>query len=950
MAFVAVLATALSVLGFLSVLQHDAILARLLQERLAVIAETTASSFRSVVNLGLPISTVRNADEVLSRARNIDSAVTAIHVFNPAGIVVHSTDRDTIGPLSRDLLLVQSLSKGNRWSAPTKDEIRAGFTIRNPSGTTVGGVLVVTSNRDFTTKSEAMTVRIVFASVLILGVSSLIAFLVLRLKLSGAIHGLAKLQSLSKRFSSDREAEVRADDTAAPSQSQFGFLSEEIVRLEAQLNKAHRQFHGACNQFKELGEEVKVKGEMSAGESEIGGFAVASVPETSFARVFARHLTPWMAALVLGSALLLGYLIQQDVARSFEPELAARTRLIGTVANRNVQRAVSAGVPLEQLVGAEQYFDDLLHNFPEISYFGIATGRIIYEAGTRQKSVFAPERSRKDVPTFPITTNGEQIGYIIIDANLEYFALQFRDVLLDFSVVVVVVLLLAHQVMVVVMSRSLTAPFMRLRHLTALQATGDFSKVIAARGASAIDQLSRALSRHALQLHRAYANASSRLTADGQAAALSTLEKGFSLSRFRPNLLQFPYLNDVRLPLFLFAAADELPLAFFPLFTKAAENPLSWLDPGVVISLPLAGYLVAIVLASPFARPLAERFGHRQLLLFAVAPTMLAHLGLYVSTSVVEIICYRTITGFGYAIATLACQDYVLDVVPREDRNRSLGLFTAAWYSGIFAGTAMGGVLADRIGLSTVFAVSAGLVLISGALAFRLMPARDAASRPLSIRAYLPPLLQPLRSFRFSALVIGVAIPANVILQAFISFLVALQLDVLGASVADTGRVLMTYFLAIAFVGPLAPHLFDRRVRPAIVCLIGAVISGFSLCVPVLWPSHWSMLIAVAGAGIGHGMVRDPQVAVAMEIAENELAHLGSNAVLGALRTWERGGSILGLVGMALFASIAGYTNTIAVIAGLTLVGAAGFSAVTLGRYLISRSRQIEESPLAGKD
>ena len=45
----------------------------------------------------------------------------------------------------------------------------------------------------------------------------------------------------------------------------------------------------------------------------------------------------------------------------------------------------------------------------------------------RQRSVFAPERSRKDVPTFPITAGGEQIGYIIIDANPEYFALQFRD-------------------------------------------------------------------------------------------------------------------------------------------------------------------------------------------------------------------------------------------------------------------------------------------------------------------------------------------------------------------------------------------------------------------------------------------------------------------------------------------------------------------------------------------
>jgi predicted MFS family arabinose efflux permease len=951
-AFVAVMATVLSVLGFLSVLQHDAILSRLIQERLTVIAETTASSFRSVVNLGLPISAMRNADQVLTRSREIDPAVTAIQVFNPTGIIVHSIGRDNSAPLSRELLLVQSLAKSNRWNAPTEDELRAGFSIKNRAGTTVGGVLVASSKREFAAKSETMAIRIAIASVLILAVSSVIAFLVLRLRLGGAIRGMEQLHRLSERFASDRIGTDHGVD-AEPSRRNYGFLSSEIVKLEAQLTEAFRQFQNARSRFTELGAEVKGTGESGDDESDVGDTAIASVQETSFARVFARHLTPWTTVLVLGSALLLGSVIQQDVARSFEPELAARTKLIGTVANTNVQRAVSAGVPLQQLVGAERYFDDLLRNFPEISYFGVATGRIIYEAGARQKSVFAPERSRKDVPTFPIIANGEQIGYIIIDANPEFFALQFRDVLLDFGVVVLVVILLAFQIMVVVMSRSLTAPFMRLQHLAALQAAGDFSKVIAAKGIGAIDQLSRALSRHAFQLHRAFAGTSSQSAGDRDAAALAVLENRFSLRRWRPDFLQFSYLNDVRLPLFLFAAADELPLAFFPLFTRAADNPLTWLDPGVVISLPLAGYLVAIVFGSPIARPLAARFGHRQLLLFAIVPTLGAHLGLYFSTNVIEIVGYRTITGLGYAIATLTCQDYVLDVVPREHRNRSLGLFTAAMYSGVFAGTALGGVLADRLGQSPVFAVSAGLVLISGALTYHLMPARgtaEAAGPSAVTGAYLPPIWRPLGSLRFTALVFGIAIPANVLLQAFVSFLVALHLDALGASVADTGRILMTYFLAIAFVGPAASHLFDNRLRPAYVGLIGAVISGLSLCVVAVWPAQWSMLVAVAGAGIGHGMVRDPQVAVAMEIAERELAHLGSSAVLGSLRTLERGGSIVGLIAIALFASYAGYPIAVAVIAGLSLVGAAGFAVSILGGGVSSQSRQTAKPPPAETD
>ncbi len=931
-AFVTVLAIVLGVLGFLAVLQHDAILTRLQQERLAVIAETTGSSFRATVNLGLPISTMRNAKQVMARDQAIDPAVSSIRVFNPSGIVVHSTDPDKAAPIPREILLHQAESSSDRWNARSETELLAGFSIKDLAGATVGGVLVSASNSDFLEKSAAMKREIVVAAVAILVAFAALGFLVLRLRLDGAIRSMAKLRDLARTFSHDEREEAGAG--AMPlNPAEYGFLSGEIAKLETEISAANRAFHQARGELARLAPGDSEAEEPAGGKIETSGSVVASVPETSFARIFARSLTPWLIGLILMAATVLGTFIYGDVTRSFEPELAARTKLIGTVATRNVQRSVSAGVPLAQLVGAERYFEGLLRNFPEVSYFGIATGRIVYEFGTRQKSVFGPEQSRKDVPTFPIIDQGEQIGYIIIDVNPEYFALQFRGMLLDFGVILLVVSLLAFQIVTVVMSRSLTAPFMRLQTLAALQAASDFSKVIQTMGTDAIERLTYLLSWHAVALHRGLEAAVGRLSEAGATAALGKLRARLKITNARPRLLQFSYLNDVRLPLFMFAAADELPLAFFPLYVKASDNPLTWLDPGVVISLPLAGYLVAIVFGSPLARPLAERLGHRNLLLIAVVPTLLAHLGLYFSTNVIEIVLFRMVTGLGFAIATLACQDYVLDIVPREYRNRSLGLFTAAMFSGIFAGTALGGVLADRLGQSTVFAVSAGLVLVSGILTYRLLPAiaRERESGASTRTSYLPPIWRPLQSRRFAALVFGIAIPTNIIIQAFISFTVALQLNALGASAADAGRILMTYFLAIALIGPVAPRLFEGRLTPSSVSLIGATLAGLSLCVVAFWPAQWSMLIAVAGAGIGHAMVRDPQVAVAMDIAENELQHLGSTAVLGSLRTLERLGSTIGLVTIALVSSTLGYTTSTALMAALAFAGVVWFVLAIVG-------------------
>jgi hypothetical protein len=135
----------------------------------------------------------------------------------------------------------------------------------------------------------------------------------------------------------------------------------------------------------------------------------------------------------------------------------------------------------------------------------------------------------------------------------------------------------------------------------------------------------------------------------------------------------------------------------------------------------------------------------------------------------------------------------------------------------------------------------------------------------------------------------------------------------------------MLYFLMVALMGPLAGRI-DRRLDPALVVLMGAVLSGTGLLAAAVWPSTLMTVIAVVASGVGHGMVRGPQVAVAMNLAEAELAHIGPNAVLGALRTLERGGSVVGLIGIAFLSSHIGYGGAIGATAVWVLGGAALFA------------------------
>jgi len=928
--FTAIIATVLIVLAVLSSLQHNALYSELIRQRLSVVAQTAADSFQPVVNLGLPISMVRNARDVLERAQQTDARITAIHTFNPTGVIVHTTQLDNPGNVPDKVRRAQALADGVQWSVESGTELFSGISILNATGTTVANVVVVYPKEEFDARTTAVNRKIAATTLVLLLIFSAAAYLLLRLRLAGAIHALSRLGWLFSTIREGRESGAHIPPMPEAQAAKLGFLRADFEALESNLHRATEQYESASSDLGGLDQAPGGPWPVDSDDDEVQPVVMTSVPGTSLARLIARKLMPWASLLIIGSALILGLLTIGTVKQSIEPEIANRTTLMGTVINQNIQRAVNAGVPLAKLVGAEQYFGNFLQEFPEVAYIGVATGRIILEAGKRQVDVYGPRRSSKDVVAYPIKSGDEQIGYIIIDVDTGYIAREFENVLLDLAVVALVAILLAFEVLVVMMSASLTAPFNRLQQLVTLQAAGDFSKRIESKGRLAVNLMGALLSERAEALHSAFARAWAMIAPGGvdhRSQMLNGLKSRYRLSTHRPGLMVFSYLNDIRLPLFLFAAADELPLAFFPLFARAANNPLTWLDLGVVISLPLAGYLIAIMAGSPYTRPLADRFGHRKLILLAVVPTIAAHIGLYLSTNVIEIVLYRTIAGFGYAIVTLACQDYVIDVVPKALRTRSLGIYSGVLFAGIFCGTAMGGVLADRLGYDAVFLVSAVLVLVSGLFVYRLLPGQRLAQSTATQAAdrTSSSIWAPLRSYRFSSLIFGIAIPANVLTQAFISYLVALYLNELGASSADTGRTLMVFFLMIAFMGPAAARLTDGRFDPALVVVLGAIVSGLALLMGAAWESQLGIFMAVWIAGIGHGMVRGPQVSVAMSIAEADLAYLGSNAVLGSLRTLERGGSIIGLVLIALLSSYLGYAVAIGAMGVLVLAGSAVF-------------------------
>ena len=100
----------------------------------------------------------------------------------------------------------------------------------------------------------------------------------------------------------------------------------------------------------------------------------------------------------------------------------------------------------------------------------------------------------------------------------------------------------------------------------------------------------------------------------------------------------------------------------------------------------------------------------------------------------------------------------------------------------------------------------------------------------------------------------------------------------------------------------------------------------------------WPITVAIAVAGVAHAFIRAPQIAHALEISRSAPAR-GQALMLGALRTFERIGSIFGLLLTAFLVGEIGYTTAVGM-TGIGVTTGALLFAVVAGTYRLRTSRE----------
>ena len=671
--------------------------------------------------------------------------------------------------------------------------------------------------------------------------------------------------------------------------------------------------------------------------------AVPRVDDTGWTSgILGRLLLLAVVVLLLGQ-IVVAWLAVDGFERELEPQLGRKAEVVGRAVADQIAFAVDdLGIPPGELVGIDTFLAKILASNPDIEYIIILDGssRVLLAQGLSSGEL---ERVRRGLPgpgvetgamtevagftdsAYPITTGGRVAAMLHVGVSREYVRGRLSEIFYEAMTVIVVSLLVTLEFLVFFMNVRISGPLERLETLLSDGTRGMFANRLVLRTRDEIGDLVSAFNRTLRSLCQRYEDFrfDAREIEDAQIdrniaqriqAACTQVDERYRFTggeELRPrNAMQ------IRIPLFLFMFAEELPRSFLPLFTARLSPAGTAVSDELLIGLPITLFMLAAAVMIPFGGRIADRFGARRVFLMGIVPAAAGYFGTFLAQSYYDLVAWRMLSGVGYGLIFIAAQAWVAEHTGERNRAQGMTVFVGGVFAATICGPSIGGILAGRIGFEATFLASAGLAVASGLIVYSMLEGKGAKSGPhrgaVEGGGQWRALLSDGRLFAVS---VFAAVPGKLILSGFLFYLVPLYLSELGNRQSAIGWMIMLYGVSTMICMPFASRLADRTGRHAIVVAAGGALAGLgclaSLFEGAVGGASNAVVIAILALGVGHALSLTSQLAIVQEAADRRAGGLGQASAIGAYRLVERAGMILGPIVAAAFASAFGYQGAI---------------------------------------
>lgn len=565
---------------------------------------------------------------------------------------------------------------------------------------------------------------------------------------------------------------------------------------------------------------------------------------------------------------------------TYQTQLEQKSHVIGDTLSSMIQRLLQQGVPLDRLYGLEDEFSSYITQHPELLSIQLQqSGTDLYQYP--KQMVISQSMMASQLPI------DDAIGIeLMMTTDTNIIPQLLEESLMDMITVLIASALIVIEIILFVCNFMIIKPWHQIKQLlrNAKQGNAEWVAQLSAKDelGNIIDSLNSITQRKA---------PNEKLT------VRSSQDYRF-----------------IRLPLFMLVFAEAASLAFFPNFVASLSHSQSWIPESLVTSLPISLFMFCWAISLPFAGYWSDKVGRRKSLIVGGLVTS-SGLALTAFCQTLELLLLvRAYTAVGYGIVFISAQGYITDTTTTKNRTKGMSTFLSAFFAGSLCGAAIGGIVADKLGYNVTFLLAAVLALASVLFVVNFFShgSSNSQSKPVSLNDF-----KVLLSNKYFALITFCsAIPSKVVLTGFLYYLCPVYLQSLGESSAVSGRVMMSYGLAIIIISPLSAFLVDRWNNKIRFIVIGGLLSALALINIMMLPGTLGLLLIVIMIGVAHGISVSPQIPLVMELLDHE--GLDKGKTIGIFRLTERIGNITGPMLAGLSLSLFGYQDTI-VLFGVTL-------------------------------
>jgi len=659
------------------------------------------------------------------------------------------------------------------------------------------------------------------------------------------------------------------------------------------------------------------------------------------------------------------YIDVRSFEKSYVDIVRSNLYAAGISISDNLTNILKKGVPIDRLMGLEPLFNEILADAPNLSFLAIydnSGGCLYYSDRERfvygDDAVKAGRNSSRFSLSFPLQTAGGIIeGKLITGIDQKQISKQVRSIILDTATIILISILATIDFLFFIVAFTIEIPLKRAAADISLAKNPEQTGLSIRR--TGIDFLDHALDRfdrHRYRFRVDWLRFNDLFLSFTRALKYHKLQdpaidepvRGIQsiISRFtseskeqpRPAVIGSPVL--IRPAIFLFVFAEALSISFLPIYAGEIYRPLWSLSREVIIGLPISAFMLFTALSFPVGGALADTLGHRKAFAIGAAVTATGLVLTGTANDILTLIIYRSIAGTGFGIVFITAQGYIVSTTSISKRAEGMAIFLSAFYGGTLCGSAMGGMVAERIGFRILFYSGAAITLISVFFIYFFITEQPGCGfqtgkksgtgrifqRFVSLLPLPKDFIKLLSNRNFAALTLFQSIPNKICLIGFVYYLAPLFLKNLGSGQSDIGRYIMGYSLMMILFSQTVSKWSDRHFTTKPFIFWGGVLSGLSLIPFFFFSNTWMVAVGIIMLGLSHTISVSNQAKMASQL--NAVKEIGVGPGLGVYRQMERLGNVIAPILLGLMSSIFGYSKALALIGVFTVLSSIIFQIV----------------------